>query len=80
MICRGYKDITGESAALLAAEPPLALRMIERSVGWLLRTGRAVLHWGHLTEVESTGDGLLHDGEVITMREAPINCGKQIHW
>ena len=44
VICRGYNDITGESASILAAEEPLALRIIERSVAWLLRTWKRVLY------------------------------------
>ena len=58
IICRGYRDISRESAGLLAAEAPLALRLVERSVAWLLRKGMPVLHWGHLDPVEDSEAGL----------------------
>ena len=70
IICRGYRDISGETAGLLAAEPPLALRMVERSVAWLLRKGRPVQHWGHLDPITDTEEGLEHNSQPITPREA----------
>ena len=70
IICRGYKDITGESAGVLAAEEPLSLRIVERSVAWLVRTSRPVRHSGHLASFDQSETGLLHDDEPITLPEA----------
>jgi len=70
IICRVYRSISGMSVGLLAAEEPLSLRIVERSVHWLIRKGRPVQHWGHLTRVEDTDDGLVRDGHPITLPEA----------
>ena len=70
VICRGCKDITGESASILAAEEPLALRITERSIAWLLRTGKRVPYWRHLQEVEKIDNTLIHNGEDVTLKEA----------
>ena len=70
IICRGYRDISGGSAGLIAAEAPLALRLVERSVAWLLRKGRPVPHWGHLDPIEDSDDGLSHRNQPVTLWEA----------
>ena len=70
IICRGYRDISGGSAGLIAAEAPLALRLVERSVAWLLRKGRPVPHWGHLDPIEDSDDGLFHRNQAVSLREA----------
>lgn len=73
VICRGYRDISGGSAGLIAAEAPLALQLVERSVAWLLRKGRHVPYWGHLDPVDdSEQDGLTHNGEPVTLQEARL--------
>jgi len=53
----------------MAAEAPLALQIVERSVVWLLRKGRAVPDWGHLDPVEDSDEGLTHNNHPITPLE-----------
>jgi len=57
---RAYSDIPAETAGLLAKDPPLHLKIIERSVRWLLEHEHPVPYWGHLTPVEIDADGEAH--------------------
>ena len=51
MISRSYSDIPAQTAALLAAEPPLYLDIVKRSVLWLLNHRQLITYWGDLTPV-----------------------------
>lgn len=49
--CRGYRDLSGPTACLLAAEAPLHLTLLKRAARWLVAHNMTPLEWGHLTPV-----------------------------
>ena len=70
IMVRGYRDLSGHVAALLAGQAPLNLKIVSRSTRWMITHDEDVSHWGHLPKVDGNiSDGFTMDNQPVSLPE-----------